>query len=345
MATAKGRLIWLDIIRAVCIVFICLIHMRGVIYNSFIIEKSLFFSVGLLLIISGFVTYKSNVNKGLAECYLKALYRLLEVAILYVLASILYVIYHDRALDFGEIFKHLKDFNASGPFYYFAFYLQYILIGPILVKIVKICSGKNRSGWMNTICFLAVLIIATLCTLYTRIGNIFAGGNMLLGGTHFVVFYLGMLIAATESSLNKILRPILVKIILTTFTLFFGYAYAYGFLPFDKWFSKLWYSGANPPGFSLMILATLFMLTLMAWFRNLNNRSGILTPFVFIGQNTLFIFIFHILVMDILLDRAFIENNIHLTWVKIVFVAIIVMSCALAESVYKKLKRCVRRDS
>lgn len=345
MATAKGRLIWLDISRAVCIVFICLIHMRGVIYNSFIIEKSLFFSVGLLLIISGFATYKSNVNKGLAECYLKALYRLLEVAILYVLASFLYVIYHDRALDFGVIFKHLKAFNASGPFYYFAFYLQYILIGPILVKIVKICSGKNRSGWMNTICFLAVLVIATLCTLYTRIGNIFAGGNMLLGGTHFVVFYLGMLIAATESSLNKILRPILVKIILTTFTLFFGYAYAYGFLPFDKWFSKLWYSGTNPPGFSLMILATLIMLTLMAWFRNLNNRSGILTPFVFIGQNTLFIFIFHILVMDILLDRAFIENNIHLAWVKIVFVVIIVMSCALTEAAYKKLKRCVRRDS
>lgn len=341
----KGRLVWIDITRAVCIVLICLIHMRGVIYDSYILEKSFYFSVGFLLIISGYVTYKSTAEKGLVEAYLKAFYRFIEIVVLYVLASFIYIIYHDRQFDFPVFIKHLKDFSASGPLYYFAFYLQYIIIGPLLVKIVKLCSSKNRNSWLNTLCFLAVTVVATLCVLYTRIGNIFAGGNMVLGGTHLIVFYLGMLIACVETSLYKVLRHILVRILLTVLTIGWGYAYAYGYLPFDRWFKKLWLGGTNPPGFSLIILASLAMLTCMAWFKGFNNHSGIWSPFIWIGQNTLFIFMFHILVMDILLDRAFIEQNIHFVWMKILLLIVIIVSCALAETGYKKLKHSIKRES
>lgn len=343
MARRSGRIVWVDLIRAISIICICMIHMQGVVYQDGRIKAACYFSVSLMLIITGYVTYKSNENRSLGEAYMHAFARVLEILVLYVLASVLYILYHERQLTVGLFWKHIRDFSASGPFYYFAFYLQYLLIGPLLVKLVKICSGKNGSNWLNAMWFGLIVVIATLCVQYSRLGNIFAGGNMLFGGTHLIMFYLGILLAGTESRFSKVLKHMLVRVLLTVLTVGWGYAYINGYLPFDGWLEKLWYEGVNPPGLSLMVLATLVMLTGMAWFRDVNNRTGLLSPITWIGQNTLFVFMFHILVMEILLDRAWIEDRMGLWWMKVLFAVVVIAGCVLAETAYKRLKGLIRR--
>lgn len=342
MATRKTRLVWVDFTRAVAIVMVCLTHMTGIIQLG---QANRIFDccVCVLLLVSGYVTHRSTHKKDLKSSYCSVIKRFVEILILYVITTVIYIFYHNRTVNWFLLWNHIKLFDASGPLYYFAFYLQYILIGPILSRIVSLCGRRKKASLAHGLCFLAILIIATLSTLYTNLGGIFGGGNMVLGGTLFILFYGGMVLQDMEDRLQKVCHNLAVRIVLTALTLIWVYLYVVDILPFDRWLQPLWGRGGNPPGLEQMVYGLLVVLSLMAWFGRCEDNLYLLKPILWIGQNTLFIFMYHMLVLDILMDRSFFEDRCHLAWVKITLFFTVIVGCAFMETIYKAVKKKIVR--
>ena len=133
----------MDFTHAIAIVMVCLIHMTGIIQLGQ--AKRIFdCCVCVLLLVSGYVTHRSTHKKDLKSSYCSVIKRFVEILILYVITTVIYVFYHNRTVNWFLLWNHIKLFDASGPLYYFAFYLQYILIGPILSRIVSLCGRRKK---------------------------------------------------------------------------------------------------------------------------------------------------------------------------------------------------------
>ena len=146
-----------------------------------------------------------------------------------------------------------------------------------------------------------------------------------------------------EDRLQKVCHNLAVRIVLTALTLIWVYLYVVDILPFDRWLQPLWGRGGNSPGLEQMVYGLLVVLSLMAWFGRCEDNLYLLKPILWIGQNTLFIFMYHMLVLDILMDRSFFEDRCHLAWVKIALFFTVIVGCAFMETIYKTVKKKIVR--
>lgn len=306
MKEGKVRTRWIDCVRCIAILAVLVDHTRGRLYSNQDIQMASFFSVSLLILIMGMTSYISHEMHK--ERYVSGLWRRnKKIFINYLIATFVYLIYTTHFFDLKEYVTYVLHFNISGPFYFVLLFFQLSLTSYFLFWCVSNFTLKGVGGL-----FLIILGVSIFSTQFTNIYDIYGGGGKLLGGTYLILFYTGMIVQR-YGLLERVSRLKSIIIAICSSALwFFWWRYICGtereidrFLPFGE--------GINPPGLSLMILALLTLLSAYGIF-TLSEQIKILTPLVslisFVGRHTLEIFMYHILVRDIL-DKYIVIANMN----------------------------------
>ena len=187
----------LDIAKTVGILGVVLQHARGWAYSSDLIYRSLLFAVGLFVMIGGYNAIGSYIRNGRFAVGRK----LLGIIIPYVTATVIYCVYALRPFDINQLLHHLVHFSAMAPLYYVAVYAQLTVITPALIILLRWCQRKGIMRYI--ISWLLILCVCYLTTNYTNILGIIIGGGNLFAGPWLMFWYAGMMYGVPSHSCNR----------------------------------------------------------------------------------------------------------------------------------------------
>ena len=308
----KKQIKWLNCAKCFAILAVIIDHTRGVLYTNPKIGVAAYFSVSLFILIAGMTSYMSNLrHNGSKNIFLRSSKKII---ISYCFATFIYLVYYTHTFNVTQYINYLVHFNIIGAMYYVLLYLQLMLVNGFLFDFLQFCSGKKYCYLYEFLAFAVIIVISIFTTNYTNLLGVYGGGGKLLGGTFLILYYIGMIIAKYKwlenTSVRKSIAMLLVSFPLLL--LWWGYIFFYG-MTIDQYFP--WGIGKNPPGISLMILAVLILFSTFGFFtliERYNCTKWIVNSVNWIGKNTLNIFMYHFLIMNIL------SNHFNITdiWIK-----------------------------
>lgn len=288
---------WIDVAKICSVVGVVLQHVRGYIYTNDNIFYSLWWVVALFIMIGGYNAMVSFAKRG--KVLVKK--RIWGILIPYFFATILYTLYDNRFLNATEVLVRLLHFDATGPLYYVAVYVQLVLITPILIGIIKWCESDSK-----VLRFIVVWVgIMATCYATTHLTNLFdipIGGGNLFAGPWLFFWFLGMFIERCNIRVDSTCRKIVVFVTHTVMIIAWQYIFVNKglnlILPPIFHGSEVGMTWAN----------SIETIILFFWFKELveeiesiagNVGKKILIPFTYMGQNTLYIFLYHMLFLSI----------------------------------------------
>ena len=129
------KIVWIDCAKAIGILAVLVDHSNGVLYESVHVTCSSFFSVSLFILIMGITTYISETKCSDEKMWFTIRRKMDRIFLPYFVATAIYSLWMDEMFDLGNIVRRLLYFNASGPLYYIALYLQLVVANAILYRI------------------------------------------------------------------------------------------------------------------------------------------------------------------------------------------------------------------
>lgn len=307
------RSYWIDAAKLVAILGVLVDHTQNVLYSNHRIADCSYYSVGLFIFLMGvtgygsYSRYRGSIPEKLKKNFWK-------IARPYLVATFIFSIAQDGQFTFLAFWKRLLYFNASAPFYYVALYLQLMAIIPVFAALLRMTSTKKDGIFIEMLVFGATVILSVWTTNHSNILDIYGGGGRLLGGSYLILCYLGMLFGKYRSRIS--VKPpvaILAWIAGICITLEWGLDMAgrsywlERYLPIGD--------GRNPPGFGLGLYAVFMAITLYFMEKALSFSPGLTRAFRLVsalGKHTLYIFLYHRLFLDFLLQPFFPQSNIWL---------------------------------
>ncbi len=189
---------------------------------------------------------------------------------------------------------------------------------------------------------IAVLGISKLTMEHTDILGVFVGGK-LFGGTYLILFYLGMWFG---KYCNRIKIPMFVSAILSVILCGCTVCW-WWFITIDKFSldSSLPFGGGiNPPSISLGLCACFIALSLFfieMTFRN--KQSGVPMKIMgglgFIGKHTLYIFLYHLFILETVFPFILLKTGISINgfWIRrVVYFSVMIFGSMLIELILEK---------
>lgn len=310
----KVRYEWIDAAKFVAICAVILDHSCGKLYTRESVQLFSLFSVSLFILLSGFNSYYSNKRHYCDNKYLYCLNKIKSIFLPYMFATVVYECLKDHSFDFYKYCVYLIKFNATPPLYFVSFYIELIIISPILYNMLMLCNRGKCSLIKKIISIVAILIIAIVNCRYTHIFDTYGGGGVLFGGSYLLLFYIGMIFADNNS---RSTRQISVKTFLCGIFLLLLAGIWFIFMAKYRFWAdeiKLFGDGLNPPGITLSVYSFLLFVSVYCIFSYI-EVSGfafvkkILFLAAFVGKHTLYIFMYHFLFLNYLLPYLSIGNR------------------------------------
>ena len=299
--TIKGRIIWIDIAKALAIIGVLIDHTNRVLYTDQTIAYLSYYSVSLFIFIMGVTLYMSLQNTEKKS--IKIGKKILDIYLPYTLATIIYSCVMDKGFIWENIWNRMLFYNASSPLYYVALYIQLLIIAPLLFYQIQSC----KHFYTELIGVVPVIVFSAITTNYSNILNLYGGGGKLFGGTYLILLYAGLCLGKHQGRISEWLCDkkqinIILSLMFLTMTCVWGIFLSRNQLAIE---SKFFFgAGFNPPGISLMIYALLMGITVFISTETLNEKAKmILKPVGFLGKNTLYIFLFHRVVLDYIIQE------------------------------------------
>lgn len=210
----ESKNIKIQLIRALAIMAVVLIHSNGSQIISVIDRPFINFAVAMFVFLSGYLT-KIKTN-DLKKIYYK---RIVKVLVPYIIWTFIYSLIKS---NIGiEMVKSLLTATATTPFYYIFVYIQFVLLTPIIAKLLT--SKYKNVGWFITPIY--VLIIRYICPfLGIQLGFPFPATIFF---AWFIYYYLGMALGNSiikfDWKFKKTLLAYLIVIILSLCEGFYWY--------------------------------------------------------------------------------------------------------------------------
>ncbi len=301
---------WVDIAKGLAILAVITDHSRNTLYSNDRIQRISFFSVTLFILIMGVTTYWSY-NNSETPLWKKVVARIIGIFVPYVVATFLVRCFFDCSFSWESFYYSVWHFNAAGPYYYVLLYIQLLLISPVMFLLIKELDFLSGFRKISFVILGGVLgSVARVSNLYTDISGIYA--SKLFGGSYILCMYIGMLVGmyyVKIKNMSKFKRNILGFVSAISMIVIMYFIITKGFF-MDK--PALLGTDINPPGVTLLLFAVTILLTLCLW--NVGVGTGMLFwPLEYIGKHTLYIFLYHILLMTILKRYVDISSS----WIKI----------------------------
>ncbi len=310
---------WINIAKICSAVGVVLQHVRGYVYSGDYIYYSVWWAVALFVMIGGYNSYSSWQRRGSFQLKNK-IWRIVSP---YFVATLFYSIYNNHFLDGWDYLDNLFHFNASGPFYFVAVYIQLLTISPILIAVMEKCLTKK---WLLAIFTIAVITIGWFTTLYTNLFDIAFGGGNLFAGPWLIFWFAGMCIKFGEKFIiveQKTKKWIVIGLTIAIAT------WQYYFV--NRELNLEWQSVFNGEQVGLTWANALETILIFFWFKYtvelFESTSGSLCAMMLripnlLGRHTLYIFLYHMIFLYIYREHLQIDVPTIDRWLCLIFVII-----------------------
>ena len=260
----------------------------------------------------------------------------------YSLAVAVYLVVQTQGFDFSLYLYYLFHFNISGPHYFVLLYVQLMVWNGVLYCLLQKCPVSVK-GWVCEGMVLAgILVLASWTTNHTNILDVYGGGGKLFGGTYLVLYYFGMLVQRhgwlREGSIEKSVG--MLAFFGTAWFLCWRYTCKNGYVldryvPFGP--------GSNPPSATLSISAV-FMLFAMFGLFTILGQSRYLSWVSLLadkaGRHTLYIFLYHRLILDCFLLEYMLDLPQKNRWIaRVVYFGVMITGAWLIEWVVSYVQK------
>lgn len=291
----NGRLTFLDVLKGLAIIAVICNHCMcwsSLCPLTFLPGIITYYSVSLFILCAGYTSALSlehNEKRGMSS-FLWIRKKVVHISVCYLAATAVYLFFASPShlILFSSFIKSCVNFDASGPFYYIAFFLQLLCVAPFFYYLFSAEGGKLRNIF-KVIFYFFTILIAYGCIKYTRIGTIYGGGRFLLGGSFLILYVTGQIIYIYR---NIFFRK---NINLFLFIIAFSHLMLFQFSCFDCIPSV---NNVNPPGLWLIFYAVAIFFGISFLFRYFPHFwSVILSPVSFLGKYSLEIFLYHELII------------------------------------------------
>lgn len=347
MMNEKTQLKWLNCSKAFATLAVITDHTNQILYSNQDIAYASYFSVSLFILIAGITSYMSNENKvekqnkGFIASYLHSIKKIVYA---YLISVAVQMFFQLGYFNFVEYLNYVIHFNISGSHYFVLLYIQIMLANTFLFRLLKKCDKDYKGYTYEFIILIVITVFASWSTNYSNILNVYGAGGKLLGATCLILYYLGMLIAKHECLKNSSLTKNITVLCICGFIYFFYWRFVCengliidSYLPFG--------TGGNPPGISFSIFA-LCMLGISFGLVSILERNKytkiIVDIFSKMGRYTLYIFLYHLLILNSILEvyfKSLISYNIGLA--TIVYFAFMIVIPILIQLIISRIQKFI----
>lgn len=177
---------------------------------------------------------------------------------------------------------------------------------------------------------------------YTFMLQVHGGGKNLFGGTYLLLYYIGILMTNYRVFERLKAKRVIVLPVSVVLWIIWWQLSCWGKLPFDTMLAAYWGGGFNPPSVNFIVFSIITLFVCYAEFDLLEDSAvkinqKIVDSVSFIGIHTLYIFMYHLMVRDVVQTfLPVLQNNIWLMRVGI-FIPMLVAP-ALAVWLIKKVR-------
>lgn len=333
---------WINCAKFFAILAVVVEHSKGILYTNQDLADATRYSVSLFILISGYLCFSSNErhNRTYKDTVVMSCKKIVWS---WIFASFIYTIVACHWFDFQVFVNSLIYFNATGPFYYVLLYIQ-LMITSKMIYCLLISSKqytKKRELACDIVLFFFLAFFAAVTTNNTNILYIYGGGGKLFGGSYLILFYIGMVINKYRLLYNNNKVEIIFIFIFSIICcvgwwrmMCVGYRTVIdSFFPFGE--------GVNPPSVTIMVFALLVFLccysffSICSWYAGTNNITKVIG---WVGQHTLYIFLYHRLWLDYFLKKYVNPDNIAIR--RVIYITIMIaMPIAMEYLVLYIIKR------
>lgn len=274
--------LWLDLLKGIAMIAVVIDHLFYY-YNNLSVQNHTGFHVSLFILLAGFTSAISIQNRGGVVNFSYILKRISKIFLPYLIATFIYCFYN-KIFNPILIFKKIITFSASGQLYFVFFYLQLIAISFLIYKLIN----HQKTKLLDIPLVILFYFLAYLFNQNKIINSFYGGSGVLLGGSFFFLYTLGFFIKKYEHFLDKkIFNYLLLSISLISFVIF----------EYFNLISKSWSNPAN----NLLIIYCLIVFSLFSSLYQLvfTHFPKILKPITLVGQQSLYVFLYHTLIINI----------------------------------------------
>lgn len=311
-AKEKIHLKWIDASKGVAILAVLIDHSHGLLYSNNNISLWSYFSVTVFIFLSGITSYYSSERHKEKNIYSEIIRKVKGIVIPYAIATCVYQLTITKKLFLSEYLSHFIKFDITPPFYFIVFYIQLIIISPYIYMFLNQWKSKIVHG----VIILFSVIISIMCIRYTFILDVWGGGKYLFGGSYLLVYMLGEMSAHYGLPLRKDRNVFKFMVAVAAVIICMIWLSVYRF-NLDYWINKPFGEGLNPPGVTLILYSGCIVMALYYIFAYIEtSKSRILVEIYknlsFIGRYSLYVFLYHKLILDYFLVSIDMVN----IWIK-----------------------------
>lgn len=322
------RIEWIDCIKAIAIIAVLTDHTNGLVYSNQLIAQASYFSVSLFIILSGISIWIRDTRKQITFSH--QIRKIKAILVQYAVATFLVLVGNAHFFDLKTYILYLLNFSIQGPYYFLLFFIQLLVVAPILLRWCKFCVRYKIKNILHFITLTGVGFISSILIRYTYILPVHGGGQYLLGGTYLILYYLGMILASSEIFVVLEKNRLIVFVCSFAVWIFWWLANFHSKLPFDKYMEPYWGSGFNPPSVHFMIFAVITLFLFFSLFSAMEEWTWkpikwVVKFFSKVGKNTLYIFMGHLLVRDIIISYIPVTIESHWLLRESIFILMIII--------------------
>lgn len=274
-------------------------HVNDTLYINQRVVDSVLWVVAAFVILGGYNTMLSWERKGNIDVTRK----LLKILIPYVICTCIYMVWENRFFSVEAVLQKVIHFNAAGPLYFVAVYVQLVIVSPFLIGCINWAEEKRKFVRQISI-LIMILLISHLSTHYTDIFGIIIGGGNLFSGFWLIFWYIGMLFAAEKREI-KVGQKKIISFVLLILCLLWEYIFVFKNLNdiFREKYGNMFHMTVQLTWWNALeaFLIILFFKEVIELIetKEIKTVTVCLKLVSYIGKNSFCIFMYHILFRDI----------------------------------------------